>query len=167
MKSPCNFKLPTAMFEKKIPQTVFGRKWLLVAIDEAHVARKVNKAYVAGFQLRLRSHITVAMTATPIFTGLMVRFLSFFLLSTCPLCLNRISGTLAGFLASPSLSTTMHWHERWLRRSPKRTGVTSKPLVRLMRWRSVTFVAHLRSKRRCCRRAYRGSRCSASGVRTM
>ena len=79
LKKPCIFSEPPVRNCRKIPKTLFGREWLVVAIDEAHVARKINKAYVGAFQLRLRAKVPIAMTATPILTGLMVSHASFVL----------------------------------------------------------------------------------------
>ena len=50
------------------PATVYGRKWSLVIVDEAHVARKYNKYYLAFRGLRERAFATFALTATPVLT---------------------------------------------------------------------------------------------------
>jgi hypothetical protein len=48
--------------------TIFGRKYLAVAIDEAHGFRNANKLYGAVRMLRDKTDILVAMTATPVQT---------------------------------------------------------------------------------------------------
>jgi hypothetical protein len=45
---------------------VYGRRFLLVGIDEAQNLRNIKKSYWALFALRERSESIVAMTATPI-----------------------------------------------------------------------------------------------------
>ncbi|KAH9046210.1 P-loop containing nucleoside triphosphate hydrolase protein [Lactarius hengduanensis] len=51
-------------------QTIFGRRYLGVAIDEAHGFRNVNKLYSAVRALRDKTDMFVAMTATPVQTRL-------------------------------------------------------------------------------------------------
>ncbi|KAH9048618.1 P-loop containing nucleoside triphosphate hydrolase protein [Lactarius deliciosus] len=51
-------------------QTIFGRRYLGVAIDEAHGFRNMNKLYGAVRALRDKTDIFVAMTATPVQTRL-------------------------------------------------------------------------------------------------
>ncbi|KAG2352807.1 P-loop containing nucleoside triphosphate hydrolase protein, partial [Suillus spraguei] len=46
--------------------TVYGRRFLLVAVDEAQNLRNIKRSYWALFALRERSESIVAMTATPI-----------------------------------------------------------------------------------------------------
>ena len=48
--------------------TVFGRRYLAVAVDEAHGFRNVNKLYGAVRVLREKTDILIAMTATPVQT---------------------------------------------------------------------------------------------------
>ena len=54
--------------ERLEPKTVFGRRYLMVAIDEAHGFRNVNKLYGAVRALRDKTDILVAMMATPVQT---------------------------------------------------------------------------------------------------
>ncbi|KAH9019253.1 P-loop containing nucleoside triphosphate hydrolase protein [Lactarius pseudohatsudake] len=51
-------------------QTIFGRRYLGVAIDEAHGFRNVNKLYSAVRALRDKTDMFVAMTTTPVQTRL-------------------------------------------------------------------------------------------------
>jgi hypothetical protein len=48
--------------------TIYGHKFLVAAIDEAHNCRNINKAYWATFALRENAEMAVAMTATPVTT---------------------------------------------------------------------------------------------------
>jgi hypothetical protein len=48
--------------------TIYGRRYLAVAIDEAHSFRNVNKLYSAVRGLREKTDMLVAMTATPVQT---------------------------------------------------------------------------------------------------
>ena len=50
---------------------VYGHKWLLIIMDEAHVARKYNKYYLAFQGLRECAFATFALTATPVLTHLL------------------------------------------------------------------------------------------------
>lgn len=68
-----NPKEPSAPLQVQMPggriaisSSVYGRKWLLAAVDEAHNCRIVNKTYRAVFGLRAQSHAIIAMTATPV-----------------------------------------------------------------------------------------------------
>lgn len=49
-------------------RTVFGQRYLALAVDEAHGFRNVNKLYGAVRALREKTDIFVAMTATPVQT---------------------------------------------------------------------------------------------------
>ena|ERR1700744_6315299 len=49
-----------------VNNTIFGRRYLAVAIDEAHGFRNVNRLYGAVRALRDKCDILVAMTATPV-----------------------------------------------------------------------------------------------------
>lgn len=49
-------------------KTVFGRRYLAIAVDEAHAFRNVNKLYGAVRALREQTDVFVAMTATPMQT---------------------------------------------------------------------------------------------------
>jgi hypothetical protein len=51
------------LLEKK---TVFGRRYLAVAVDEAHDFRNVNKLFGAVRALREKTEIMVATTVTPV-----------------------------------------------------------------------------------------------------
>ncbi|KAG1785036.1 P-loop containing nucleoside triphosphate hydrolase protein [Suillus plorans] len=55
-------------FERTGPSTLFGRGYNVTFFDEAHCARKYNKVHVAARGLQERSHLMVAMTATPVTT---------------------------------------------------------------------------------------------------
>ena len=70
-RKACEFNPLNERSQKRLANTVFAREWLICAIDEAHAARKVNQLYMATFQLRVRSRIAIAVTATPIITSLM------------------------------------------------------------------------------------------------
>ena len=74
---------------------MFAREWLVCAIDEVHAARKVNQFYMAAFQLRVRSRIPIAITATPIVTGLMASRLLVVSLPWAKYVLLRTCGTSA------------------------------------------------------------------------
>jgi hypothetical protein len=50
------------------PDTLFGRKWSILVIDEAHNMRNRNSAYWACLGLRDSSAIRIACTATPLHT---------------------------------------------------------------------------------------------------
>jgi hypothetical protein len=54
-------------------KTIFARRYLGVAIDEAHGFRNPNKLYAAIRALRDETDILVAMTATPVQTRPAVR----------------------------------------------------------------------------------------------
>ncbi|KAG1838889.1 P-loop containing nucleoside triphosphate hydrolase protein [Suillus subluteus] len=55
-------------FERTSPSTLFGRGYNVTFFDEAHCARKYNKVHIAARGLQERSHLMVAMTATPVTT---------------------------------------------------------------------------------------------------
>ncbi|KAG1841574.1 P-loop containing nucleoside triphosphate hydrolase protein [Suillus subluteus] len=55
-------------FERTAPNTLFGRGYNVTFFDEAHCARKYNKVHIAARGLQERSHLMVAMTATPVTT---------------------------------------------------------------------------------------------------
>ncbi|KAG2336037.1 hypothetical protein BDR05DRAFT_897311 [Suillus weaverae] len=55
-------------FERTGPSTLFGRGYNVTFFDEAHCARKYNKVHIAARGLQERSHLMVAMTATPVTT---------------------------------------------------------------------------------------------------
>ncbi|KAG2063389.1 hypothetical protein BDR04DRAFT_1163790, partial [Suillus decipiens] len=55
-------------FERTGPSTLFGRGYNVTFFDEAHCARKYNKVHTAARGLQERSHLMVAMTATPVTT---------------------------------------------------------------------------------------------------
>ena len=57
----------------RLGETIFGRRYLGVAIDEAHGFRNANKLYGAVRALRDKTDILVAMTATPVQTRPAVR----------------------------------------------------------------------------------------------
>lgn len=48
--------------------TIYGRRFLAVAIDEAHAFRNRNKLHTAILALREKTDLLVAMTATPVQT---------------------------------------------------------------------------------------------------
>ncbi|KAG1779882.1 P-loop containing nucleoside triphosphate hydrolase protein [Suillus placidus] len=54
--------------ERTAPSTLFGRGYNVTFFDEAHCARKYNKVHTAARGLQERSHLMVAMTATPVTT---------------------------------------------------------------------------------------------------
>ncbi|EGN97044.1 hypothetical protein SERLA73DRAFT_75888 [Serpula lacrymans var. lacrymans S7.3] len=56
------------LHNKWVKQTVYGQQWGLFVMDEAHVARKYNKIYVAVQALRQQANVTIALTATPVLT---------------------------------------------------------------------------------------------------
>ena len=45
--------------------TIFGRRYLVVAIDKVHAFRNVNKLYGAVWGIREKTNIFIAMAATP------------------------------------------------------------------------------------------------------
>jgi hypothetical protein len=53
--------------------SIFGKQFLLTAIDEVHTLRNVNNAYQAVLRLTANSAVRIGATATPIFTGAKVR----------------------------------------------------------------------------------------------
>ncbi|KAG2359798.1 hypothetical protein BDR07DRAFT_1291359, partial [Suillus spraguei] len=55
-------------FERISPSTLFGRGYNVMFFDEAHCARKYDKVHIAARRLQERSHLMVAMTATPVTT---------------------------------------------------------------------------------------------------
>jgi hypothetical protein len=52
--------------------TVFGKRWVLAIVDEAHTFRNVKRAYRAAIGLRGQADNFIAMTATPVQTRPMV-----------------------------------------------------------------------------------------------
>ncbi|KAH9019860.1 P-loop containing nucleoside triphosphate hydrolase protein [Lactarius pseudohatsudake] len=48
--------------------TIFGRRYLAIAIDEAHAFRNPNKVYTAMLSLREKTDLFVGMTVTPVQT---------------------------------------------------------------------------------------------------
>ena len=66
----CGHRKPKAHYRamRYERDTVFGRRYLGVAIDEAHGFRNANKLYGAVHMLRDKTDILVAMTATPVQT---------------------------------------------------------------------------------------------------
>jgi hypothetical protein len=58
-----------------LKSTIFGRRYLGVAIDEAHGFRNANRLYGAVRALRDQTDMLVAMTATPVQTRPAVRVL--------------------------------------------------------------------------------------------
>lgn len=59
--------------------TVYGRRWLVFALDEAHKIRTQNASFTATAGLRQQSEFLVAVTATPITTSPKVGFINSFL----------------------------------------------------------------------------------------
>jgi len=53
-------------------KTVFGKRWVLAVVDEAHSFRTIKRAYRAAIGLRGTADNFVAMTATPVQTRPMV-----------------------------------------------------------------------------------------------
>ncbi|KAF5379543.1 hypothetical protein D9615_006663 [Tricholomella constricta] len=51
-------------------RSVYGQRWLVVAVDEAHVCRTVGPTYTACMALNTVSESMIAMTATPVTTRL-------------------------------------------------------------------------------------------------
>lgn len=58
--------------EGNIEGTIYAKKWLLQAIDEAHVNKRLNRAWIANTALQQISRFTIAMTATPVTTSPLV-----------------------------------------------------------------------------------------------
>jgi hypothetical protein len=58
---------------KAVANTIYGRRFLAVAIDEAHAFRNTNKLHTAVRALRENTDLLVAMTATPVQTRPSVR----------------------------------------------------------------------------------------------
>jgi superfamily II DNA or RNA helicase len=54
-----------ASYATTAKETIYGRKFLVVALDEAHDYKNIRKGYWAAFSLRERSDSVIAMTATP------------------------------------------------------------------------------------------------------
>jgi len=52
--------------------TIYGQKWLMMAVDEIHNARRINRTYRALLPLAQQTRFVVAMTATPITTSPLV-----------------------------------------------------------------------------------------------
>ncbi|KAI0056808.1 hypothetical protein BV25DRAFT_1813447, partial [Artomyces pyxidatus] len=53
-------------FADPLADTIYGRSLVAVAFDEAHVCHRVNNLYWCARALQSRSHMFVAMTATPV-----------------------------------------------------------------------------------------------------
>jgi hypothetical protein len=53
--------------------SIFGRRYLALAIDEAHAFRNPNKVFTSMRALREKVDLLVAMTATPVQTRPLVR----------------------------------------------------------------------------------------------
>ncbi|KAI6144170.1 P-loop containing nucleoside triphosphate hydrolase protein, partial [Pisolithus thermaeus] len=68
VKEKAGHAIPGAQFESVSPRTVYGQKYGLVIMDEAHCARKHNHIHRAFRGLRERATTLIAMTATPITT---------------------------------------------------------------------------------------------------
>ncbi|KAF8422282.1 P-loop containing nucleoside triphosphate hydrolase protein [Boletus edulis BED1] len=60
--------LESARFAKNALNTLFGHQYTLLAVDEAHAARKHNVAHTAVRALKEKAKVLVAMTATPVTT---------------------------------------------------------------------------------------------------
>lgn len=60
--------LESARFANNAPNTLFGHQYALVAVDEAHAARKHNVVHMALRALKEKTNVLVAMTATPVTT---------------------------------------------------------------------------------------------------
>ncbi|EGO04149.1 hypothetical protein SERLA73DRAFT_148782 [Serpula lacrymans var. lacrymans S7.3] len=56
------------LHNKWVKQTVYGQQWGLFVMDEAHVARKYNRIYVAMRALHQQANVTIVLTATPVLT---------------------------------------------------------------------------------------------------
>jgi hypothetical protein len=61
-----------AAYATRVSTTLYDRQYLTMIMDEAHVARKLNKVHTAACALRSVSANIIAMTATPVMTKLQV-----------------------------------------------------------------------------------------------
>lgn len=89
---PIHSPQQTEAFESEGRQTIYGQKFTLVAMDEAHDCRKTNRTFHALCGLRDCSDTFIAMTATPLISGLEVSGCCFLWVVLPTLC--RICGTL-------------------------------------------------------------------------
>lgn len=60
------------VYETRVSTTLYNHSYLAMVMDEAHVARKLNKIHTAAYALRAQSACMVAMTATPVMNKLQV-----------------------------------------------------------------------------------------------
>lgn len=67
-RKPTTSPKPRANFSAHADSTLYGRRFLVTAIDEAHGCRGLKKSYWAVFCLRERSRNVVPMSATPVVT---------------------------------------------------------------------------------------------------
>ncbi|KAI6137600.1 P-loop containing nucleoside triphosphate hydrolase protein [Pisolithus tinctorius] len=68
IKERTGHAIPGTRFETNAPRTLYGRRYCLVIMDEAHSARKHNQIHRAFRGLKERATSVIAMTATPITT---------------------------------------------------------------------------------------------------
>ncbi|RDB30571.1 DNA repair and recombination protein RAD54 [Hypsizygus marmoreus] len=59
---------PIANAEKLFPKTIFGREWLVAALDEAHNCRNLTFKHLSARALREKTELMIGMTATPVTT---------------------------------------------------------------------------------------------------
>jgi SNF2 family DNA or RNA helicase len=98
-REPCTPPREIAMFRVRGQQVLFGHKFLVAAIDEAHTVRNINKSYWSAFLLRTRAQVCVAITATPVTTKPAV---SFYIISH-----RTMSYGVTGLVEHGA----MHWHQ--------------------------------------------------------
>ncbi|KAG8213507.1 hypothetical protein J3R82DRAFT_12050 [Butyriboletus roseoflavus] len=60
--------LKIAQYQRNAPHTVYGHEFGFMIMDEAHAGRKYNTAHVACRELRIKSRVIIALTATPVTT---------------------------------------------------------------------------------------------------
>ncbi|KAH9011667.1 P-loop containing nucleoside triphosphate hydrolase protein [Lactarius pseudohatsudake] len=67
--APCiGTRVPKVKPSTPEEHTIFGRRYLAIAIDEAHAFRNPNKVYTSMLALREKADLFVGMTATPVQT---------------------------------------------------------------------------------------------------
>jgi superfamily II DNA or RNA helicase len=61
-----------AAYVTRVSTTLYDRQYLTMIMDEAHVARKLNKVHTAAYALHSVSANIIAMTTTPVMSKLQV-----------------------------------------------------------------------------------------------
>lgn len=109
LKEKVGLAIPSARYQNKSKDTVYGRTYGFVIMDEAHCARKHNQVHRAFRGLRERGLALVAMTATPVTTKAQVNYdtISVFLMLLLRPC-DRICSSWASGWGSLASTTSQN-----------------------------------------------------------